>query len=108
MVEAAERARMGATLGMRCGESMLATTESSRPSPMKAATTIESTPGSIEVRAISENSAVGYVTVVVKHNIVVTPIRSPVAPSPAKAAKEADSKPQAKSNSRAANVKAGI
>jgi hypothetical protein len=49
--------------------------------------------------AVSENSAVGYEPVVVEEDIVVMPVRSPVVPSPAEPAKEADSKAEAKRDS---------
>jgi len=71
-------------------ESMLATAKSSITSTMKSSASMKST-GMIEVVAIDENSAVGYVTVVIEHDPVM-PIVSPVSPSPAKPAKEANSK----------------
>src|SRR5271169_4547627 len=51
--------------------------------------------GAIEIVAIDENSAVGDVGAVVEHNPVVVPIVSPVSPSPAKPADEANSKAKA-------------
>src|ERR1700685_702898 len=64
--------------------------------------------GVIEVVAIGENSAVGNVAVVVEENSMTTPVVSPVSPAPAKSAKEADSKAEAKRDSRAANVESRI
>lgn len=94
MIKTTESAGMSAGLGMRTRESML------RCRAVETwAAAVKST-GVIEIVAIDENSAVGYVAVVVKHDPVVTPIVSPVPPAPAKPAKEADSKAEAKRNSR--------
>src|ERR1700688_2784192 len=60
---------------------------------------MEST-GPIEVVAIGKDSAVGYVGVAVEKNAVVVPIISPMSPSPAKTAKEANSKAKTKRDSR--------
>ena len=103
MIKATERAGVGAGLAMGF-ESMLATTKSSFTSTMKSPASMESTStmkstGAIEVVAIDENSAVGYVAVVVEHDPVVMPIVSPVSPSPAKPAKEANSKAKTPSES---------
>src|SRR5437899_13038323 len=67
----------------------------------------------IEVRmidgvVIGEDSAVGYVAVAAETDIVVMPIISPVVPAPSKTAKEADSKAQAKRNSRSGKVQPRI
>src|SRR6266852_5293776 len=90
---AVETASAGASTrrGMRCGESVLRG-RAMEIAPMEAAATTESTSGSIEVIAIDEHSAVGYIAVVIKKDIVVMPIRSPVVPTPTEPAKEADSK----------------
>src|SRR5579864_1805712 len=104
MIEAAERSRMSAALGMRC-ESMLVTRESSR-SAVKSAVSMEST-GVIEVLAIGENSAAGYVAVVVEHDPVV-PIVSPVSPSPTEPAKEANSETKAPCETGPRKVQPGI
>src|SRR5271167_2617622 len=80
---------------------MLAARESSRSSAMKSA-------GAIDAVAIGKNSAVGLVAVVVETNIVVMPIVSPVSPAPAKTAKEADPKGEAKRNSRTIKEQARI
>src|ERR1039458_3120819 len=55
--------------------------------------------GAIEIIAIDENSAVGDVGAVVESDPVIMPVISPVSPAPAKPAKEADSKAEAKRNS---------
>ena len=54
----------------------------------------------IEVVAIDEDSAVGYVGIVAEHDVVAMPIVSPVVPAPSEPAEEADSKAEAKRNSR--------
>src|SRR5712691_9006567 len=94
VIKTAECAGVGARLGMRCSESVLRG-RAMKVSPMKATATIESTSGSIEVIAIHEHSAVGYVAVVIKKDIVVMPIVPPVSPAPAKIPKESDSKAEA-------------
>src|SRR5216684_2844213 len=78
MIKATESAGASTRRGMRCGESVLRG-RAMEISPMEAAATTESTSGSIEVIAIDEHSAVGYIAVVIKKDIVVMPIRSPVA-----------------------------
>src|SRR6202521_3841336 len=85
-----------------------------RSSALKSASTMKSA-SMIEVRAlaiegvvISEDSAVGYVSVVVVNDIVVMPVRSPVVPAPAKSAKIADSKAEAKRDSRAVKEQSRI
>ena len=73
-------------------------------SPAGRAAAVKSTAmksaGAIEVVAIDENSAVGYVAVVVEKNAVMMPIITPVVPAPAIPSKEADSKAETKRNSR--------
>jgi len=64
--------------------------------------------GVIEVVAIDEHPTVGYVGVVVINDTSVTPVRIPVVPAPAKAAEIADSKPEAKSNSRSGKIESRI
>jgi hypothetical protein len=54
---------------------------------------IEAAPAAIEDVVVEKRSAMGFKVVVVKKNIVVIPVRSPMVPSPAKAAKEANAKP---------------
>src|SRR6266852_7362324 len=75
---------------------------------MKFATMIEVPARVIEGVVIGEDSAVGYVGVVVEHDSVAMPIISPVVPAPAIAAKEADAKAQAKRNSRSGKVQPWI
>src|SRR3984957_17175590 len=100
-------------------ESMLATAEASGVSAMKTTGAVKPTAsvkspasmkssGAIEAVAIGENSAVGNVAVVVEENSMTTPVVSPVSPPPAKSAKEADPKAEAKRDSRAANVESRI
>src|SRR6202020_2285155 len=94
-------------------KSMLAAAKASGVSAMKTTGAMKSTAsmksaGAIEVVAIDENSAVGNVAVVVEENSMPTPVVSPVSPAPAKSAKEADSKAEAKRDSRAANVESRI
>jgi len=74
---------------------------------MKATASVKSA-GAIEVVAIDKNSAVGNVAVVVEENSMTTPVVAPVSPAPAKSAKEADSKAEAKRDSRAAKVESRI
>src|SRR5450432_1007847 len=62
----------------------------------------------IEVVAVDEDSTVGLVMAVVKTNVVVLPVVAPVVPSPAKSAKEADSKAKTKSNPRARKKKSRV
>src|SRR3984957_16214176 len=88
-------------------ESMLATAEASGVSAMKTTGAVKPT-GAIEAVAIGENSAVGNVAVGVEENSMTTPVVSPVSPPPAKSAKEADPKAEAKRDSRAANVESRI
>src|SRR5260370_6811754 len=61
---------------------------------------IEIPASAIEVVTIDKGSAVGNVGVVVVNHLPVMPVRSPMVPPPAKSAIEADSKAQAKRNSR--------
>lgn len=96
-IEAAESA------GMCAPESSSSpTTEST--ATMKSAT-VKST--AVIESAVGENSAVGDVAAVVEHNSV-TPVVTPMSPTPAKATEEADSKAKAKLNSRNPKVKSGI
>src|SRR6266851_1675842 len=85
---------------------MLAAGESSR-SAMRAACPVKCT-RVIEVIAIDEYSAVGFVVAVVETNVMVMPVLAPVVPAPAKSTKEADSKAQAEHNSWTAKVKPRI
>ena len=96
MIETAERSGMSAGLGMWRRKAVPRWREASATGK---ATTMKST-GAIEVVAIHENPAVRYVGVVVVNDAVVMPIVAPVVPAPAKPTKEADSKAEAKSNSR--------
>src|ERR1700688_3174852 len=75
---------------------MLATGDSSCPSAMKSA------------GAIGENSAMGYIAVVVEHHSMTAPVGPPVPPAPAKPAEKANSKAESKCNARAANVQSRI
>jgi hypothetical protein len=77
-------------------------------SAMNPASVIGVRTPAIESVVIGEDSAVGYVSVVVINDIVVMPVRSPVVPSPTESAKIANSKAQPKRNSRAAKVQSGI
>src|SRR5258708_9092794 len=90
MIKATESAGASTRRGMRCGESVLRG-RAMEISPTEAAATTESTSGSIEVIAIDEHSAVGYIAVGIQKDIVVMPIRSPVVPTPTEPSKEADS-----------------
>src|ERR1700730_13547981 len=78
------------------------------PPPMKSAAMLEVCTRVIERVVIGEDSAVGDVGVIVEDDSVATPIVSPVVPSPAIAAKEADAKAQAKCNSRSGKVQPWI
>src|ERR1700687_641903 len=100
MIKATEGARVGPGLAMRC-ESMLSTRKSSRSSIVKSA-------GGVEVLAIVENSAAGFVTVVVEKDAMVMPVISPVPPAPAKPAKETDSKAQPPGEPWPREVQSGI
>src|SRR3979411_2373246 len=86
---------------------------SARAAALKSVSTLKSPAVIVSMRVIegvviSEDPAVGDVSVVVINDIVVMPVRSPVVPSPAKPAKIADSKAQAKRNSRAGKVQSWI
>jgi hypothetical protein len=65
---------------------------------------IEVVRGPVEIVAIDDGCAVGDVGVVVIHHVMVMPVRSPVVPSPAVAAKKADSETQAKGNAGSRDV----
>src|SRR6266849_10314823 len=69
---------------------------------------IEVPAGVVEGVVISKDSAVGDVGVVVVDDTVAMPIISPVVPAPAKAAEEADSKAEAKRNSRSGKIQSWI
>src|SRR5437870_4518953 len=62
----------------------------------------------IKVVAIDEDSAVGDVAVMIEKDTVVIPIRSPVVPTPAKPAKEADAKAETKRKTRTCKVQSRI
>ena len=81
---------------------------SASASALKSATMIAVRALAIEGVVIGEDSAVGYVSVVVINEIVVMPVRSPMVPAPAKSAKKADSKAEAKRNSRAVKEQSWI
>ena len=100
MIKAAECAGASSRLAVWRRKSMLATGESSGLSAMKSASSVKST-SVTEVVAIDEDSAVGLIVVIVETNVVVMPIVSPMVPSPAESAKEANSKAEAKRNPRA-------
>jgi len=75
---------------------------------MKSGAMIEVCTRAIEGVVIGEDSAVGYVGVVVEDDSVAMPVVSPVVPAPSVAAKEADAKAQAKGNSRSGKVQPWI
>src|SRR6266481_4354790 len=81
---------------------------SSRTPALKSFAMIEVPAGVVKGVVISEDSAVGYVGVVVVDDTVVMPIISPVVPAPAKAAEEADSRAEAKRNTRSGKVQPWI
>src|SRR5438270_3977417 len=78
------------------------------PMPKIRLTIIEAASAAIECLVIEKCSAVGFKVVVVKKNIVVVPVRSPMVPSPAKAAKETDAKTETEGNSRRRPIQARI
>jgi hypothetical protein len=88
--------------GMIAGESMLRG-RAMKSSPVEPAVTIESTSTRIEVFAIIESSAMRHPAVVVE-KYTVMPIPSPVAPSPAKPAKEPNAKTKPEGESRSVKV----
>jgi hypothetical protein len=102
VIKTAERPRVCTGLAMP-GKTVLGSSESSpRRSTMKSA-------AAIEVVAVHEDSAVGYVSVVVELNPVPTaPIVAPVVPAPAISAKQTDSKADAKPNSWAGKEQSRI
>ncbi len=69
---------------------------------------VEVASSAIEGIVVEESSAVRFKVVVIKDDIVVMPVRSPVVPSPAKAAKETNAKTQAKLNSWSGQEQSGI
>src|SRR6266404_871790 len=77
-------------------------------STLKSATMIDVRALAIEGVVIGEDSAVGNISVVVINDIVVMPVRSPMVPTPAKSAKKADSKAEAKRNSGAVKEQSWI
>src|SRR5580692_144622 len=113
MIKPAERAGVGTRLAMWRGKSMLAAAKASGVSAMKTTGAMKPTASvkstrAIEVVAIDKHSAAGNVAVVVEENSMTTRGVAPVSPSPAKSAKEADSKTEAKRDSRAAKVESRI
>ena len=66
--------------------------EALAPVPKIRLAIVEAASAAIERIVVEKSSAVGFKAVVVKNNIVMMPVRSPVVPSPAKAAKEANAK----------------
>src|SRR5438045_9708662 len=62
----------------------------------------------IKVVAIDEDTAVGDVAVMIEKDTVVIPIRSPVVPTPAKPAKEADAKAGTKRKTQTCKVQSRI
>ena len=99
MIETAECAGVGARLGVWHRKSMLATGKSPRCSIMKFACSMKPA-GVIEIVAIDEDPAVGDISVMVENDSVVMPVISPAVPAPAKTTEKADSKAEAKGNSR--------
>src|SRR6266446_6060734 len=95
MIKAAECTGMRTWLGLWCREPMLRRAETS---PAGRAAAVKSTAmksaGAIEVVAIDENFAVGYVAVVVEKNAVMMPIITPVVPAPAMGHIQARKQPQ--------------
>ena len=73
-------------------------------STMNSAPTIKTRALAIEGIVISEDSAVGFVVVVIETNVVMVPIISPVVPAPAKTAEKADAKTETEGNSRSGKV----
>lgn len=69
---------------------------------------VEAAPAVIESLVVEKSSAMRFKVVVVKENVVVMPVRSPMVPSPTEAAKVANAKAQAEGNSRATYIKSGI
>src|ERR1700676_5331858 len=109
MIKAAEGAGVGPGLGMRCRESMLRRSRAveTRTAAVKSASAMKSS-GAIEGVMVDEDSTVGDISVVVVDDSVVMPVISPVVPAPAESTIEADSKAEAKCNSRTAKVESGI
>src|ERR1700687_3147986 len=88
---------------------------STRDSALNSVSTMKSGTTMINVRApaiegvvIGKDSAVGHVSVVVINDIVVMRVRSRVVPPPTKPAEIANSKAQAKRNSRAGKKQSRI
>jgi 7-keto-8-aminopelargonate synthetase-like enzyme len=66
--------------------------EALTPVPKIRLAIVEAASPVIQCVVVEKRSAVGFEAVVVKNNVVVMPVRSPVVPSPAKPAKETDAK----------------
>src|SRR5579872_5135090 len=62
----------------------------------------------IEVVTVHKDSAMGFIVVVVEANVVMVPVISPVVPAPTKSAKETNSKPEAKRDSRPFQIQSWI
>ncbi len=98
---------------MRLGSSTETPTPA-RASALKSASTtkpagmIEACASAIEVVAIGEDSAVGNVAVVVVNDIAVVPVKSPVMPSPTKAAKQSRLEAKAKNHTWSRKVEPGV
>jgi hypothetical protein len=101
MVKAAEGSRVYPALGMRSRESMLRGPVETRIAAVKST-------GMIEVVTIDKDSAVRFVVVVVEANVVMMPVISPMVPSPTEPAKEANSKTEAKRDSRSFQIQSRI
>src|SRR5271157_397611 len=104
VIETAKSSGMGAGLGVWRREAAF---RGRKASAAGKATAMEST-GAIEIIAIDENSAVGDVDAVVKHDPVIMPIVSPVSPPPSETAEEANSKAKAPSEPRPREIQSRI
>src|SRR5271167_309373 len=93
MIEPAKSSGMSAGLGVWRREAAF---RGRKASAAGKAPAMEST-SAIEIVAINENPAVGYVGAVVEHDPVIMPIVSPVSPPPSETAEEANSKAKAPS-----------
>src|SRR6266576_1261571 len=83
MIKTTESTGMRTSLAVWCCKPMLAAGKSSSGCTAVKSAAVKST-GMIEVVAVREDSAVGYVVVVVKNDTLVMPVVSPVVPSPAR------------------------
>src|SRR5882724_624420 len=112
VVKATERTGMGSRRRIGCCKFMLRSgpveRRTSAPAQALECTSAMKSAGVIEVVAIDEHSAVGYVGVVVINHAPVTPVGIPVVPAPAKAAEIVDSKAEAESNSRSGKIESRI